>query len=160
MLNDESVRDDHGAVPATALVVIPCGAAKRSHPSPAGELYIGSYHRACRRAADRLGGRLLILSARHGLLLPDRVIEPYDLAMGRPGSVTVEVLREQAQELDVADAGPVFVLAGWRYAAAAAGVWPLAARPLLGLGIGGQLHRLAEIARHGHAALTDADGAR
>jgi hypothetical protein len=66
------------------------------------ELYIGSYHRACRRAADRLGGRLLIFSARHGLLPPDRVIEPYELAMGRLGSVTVKVLREQAQELDVA----------------------------------------------------------
>ncbi|MGV9310475.1 MULTISPECIES: hypothetical protein [unclassified Nonomuraea] len=44
---------------------------------PAGELYTGSYHRAARRAADALthdGGRVLNLSALHGLVELDQML--------------------------------------------------------------------------------------
>ncbi|WP_322974053.1 DUF6884 domain-containing protein [Actinacidiphila oryziradicis] len=55
---------------------------------PAGELYTGSYHRAARRAAETLmqgarAGRVLILSARWGLVAPDERIAPYDLWLAR-----------------------------------------------------------------------------
>lgn len=53
------------------LVVIPCGSRKLGRRARAADLYVGSYHRACRRAADALGpDRQLILSARYGLLDP------------------------------------------------------------------------------------------
>ena len=69
------------------LVMVPCGSRKTQLPqAPAGQLYIGSYHLACRRAAAVLTtpDRILILSAMHGLLPLDRVIAPYELRMGDP----------------------------------------------------------------------------
>ncbi|MCX5134363.1 hypothetical protein OOK06_20005 [Streptomyces sp. NBC_00340] len=70
------------------LVVIPCGSRKLDRRSPAGDLYVGSYHRACRRAAEALEpGRLLILSARYGLLDLDDVVEPYDTPHGAADSI-------------------------------------------------------------------------
>lgn len=132
------------------LVVIPCGAAKLAHAAPAGEMYTGSYARACARAGAALtaaGGTVLILSALYGLTPLDRVIEPYELKMGRPGSVTGAQLTEQARALGVDRAREVIVLAGAAYTAAARQVWPDAVAPLAGLpGMGYQLQRLAAIA--------------
>lgn len=133
------------------LVIVGCGAAKTPHPAPAGHLYTGSYHRACRRAADALtahGGTVLILSALHGLTLLDAVIAPYELRMGQPGSITPAQLRDQAAALGVLDHRPVTVLAGAAYAAAALTVWPHATTPLSGLGIGRQLAHLKHLTHH------------
>ncbi|MEW2066676.1 DUF6884 domain-containing protein [Streptomyces sp. NPDC007346] len=130
------------------LVVIPCAARKLDRPAPAGDLYQGSYHRACRQTADTLtatGGTTVILSGLHGLLPLDRVTAPYDMRMGDPGSVTPDRLRDQAQGLGLADAPTVVVLAGALYVTAARAVWPHAFAPLSGRGIGRQLQRLAEL---------------
>lgn len=128
------------------VVIVPCGGKKLPTAAPAGELYVGSYHRACRRAAAARGGRLLILSAKHGLLDPATVIDPYDLTMGQPGSVTVATVRGQAALLGILDAR-VTVLAGTRYADVVSSVWPDADRPLAGTrGIGEQLSALKSIA--------------
>lgn len=143
------------------LVIVPCGHAKRDRPAPAGQMYTGSYHQACRRAAARLGGRLVILSARYGFLDPATVIEPYELRMGQPGSVTVPTLHAQARVMGIDVAGTVTVLAGRDYADPVTAVWPHARRPLDGAnGIGPQMARLTELARaattvvdtKGHAA--------
>lgn len=60
------------------LLVIGCGKAKLDRPAPARELYTGSLFRAARRYAEESGDRWMIVSAKHGLIDPDRVIEPYD----------------------------------------------------------------------------------
>ncbi|WP_410822140.1 DUF6884 domain-containing protein [Micromonospora sp. 050-3] len=131
-----------------AVVIVPCGMAKLDRPAPAGRIYTGSYHRACRRAADRIGGRLLILSARYGLLTPDTVIEPYELRMGQPGAVGVPTIRAQARRLGIDVADTVTVLAGRDYADPVTAVWPHARRPLDGTrGMPEQLAVLAELAR-------------
>ena len=39
-----------------------------------------------------------ILSAKHGLIKLDTIVEPYDLKMGQKGSVTSETLAEQLAE--------------------------------------------------------------
>ncbi|RAO54413.1 DUF6884 domain-containing protein [Micromonospora saelicesensis] len=133
---------------ADAVVIVPCGVAKLDRPVPAGLLYTGSYHRACRRAADRIGGRLLILSARYGLLTPDTVIEPYELRMGQPGAVTAPTLYAQARRLGIDMAATVTVLAGRDYADPVSAVWPHARRPLTGTrGMPEQMAVLAELAR-------------
>ncbi|WP_433346010.1 DUF6884 domain-containing protein [Micromonospora sp. CA-111912] len=133
---------------AETLVIVGCGGAKLDRPAPAGRMYTGSYHQACRRAADRLGGRLLILSARYGLITPDTWIEPYELRMGQTGAVTVPTLRAQARRLGIDSAGTVTVLAGRDYADAVSAIWPHAARPLdTARGIGPQMAALAELAR-------------
>lgn len=138
------------AVAVGPVVVVPCSAGKLPHAAPAGQLYTGSLHAMCRRAADQLtaaGGTVLILSARYGLVTPDEVIEPYDVRMGDPGSVTPDQLRAQAARYGLADAPTVTILAGRAYTAAACAVWPHAAVPLEGVrGIGEMRHRLANLA--------------
>lgn len=129
------------------VVVIPCGGAKLDHAAPAGQLYTGSYHRACRAAADALGARrVLILSALHGLVELDAVLAPYELRMGQPGSVTAAQLAEQAERLGVAGARSVVALAGQTYTEPLRAVWPTLVEPLAGSrGIGDQLGRMARI---------------
>ncbi|MFY7069044.1 DUF6884 domain-containing protein [Nocardiopsis changdeensis] len=133
------------------LVVIPCSARKGTAAAPARELYTGSYHRMCARAAEALtarGGRVLILSARHGLISPYTVLSPYEHRMGQHGDVSAERLRAQAAALGAADAPEVVILAGRAYAEAARAVWPSARTPLAGTrGIGQQRARLAGIIR-------------
>ncbi|MFC6081007.1 DUF6884 domain-containing protein [Sphaerisporangium aureirubrum] len=135
---------------AGMVVVVPCGGRKVATdvPVPAGELYTGSYHRAARRAAAVLAGprgRVLILSALHGLVAPDEPLMPYELRAGQPGTVTGETLRTQAAELGATNA-TVIVLGGRAYVDLARQVWPHAAAPLQGTrGIGEQLARLAAI---------------
>lgn len=126
------------------VVVVPCGRRKRDRPVPAGAMYLGSYHHACRRYARRIGAdRVLVLSARYGLLELQERIEPYDLRMGQSGCVDADTIRLQAQRLGVLDAD-VVVVGGTDYVERAAVVWPDAALPLRGCrGIGEQLRRLS-----------------
>ncbi|SEN77882.1 DUF6884 domain-containing protein [Actinacidiphila rubida] len=143
------VPDDPTVAFAPELIVVPCGARKLDHRARAGEMYVGSYHRACRRAAASLRpDRLVILSARYGLLDPDDEIDPYDTRHGDTGSVTAAVLRDQAVRQGIAGLDPVIVLGGARHAALASAVWPHALTPLRGTrGMGEQVARLAAIAR-------------
>jgi hypothetical protein len=131
------------------LRAFPCGARKLDHPARAADMYVGSYHRACRRAAEAFRpGRLVILSARYGLLDLDDEIEPYDTPHGAAGAVTARLLREQAVGRGIAALDPVVVLGGARHVALAKTVWPHARTPLSGTrGMGEQFARLAAMAR-------------
>ena len=63
------------------LLLVGCVKAKREAPSMAKGLYTSPLWR-CRRAyAESLGCPWYILSAKHGLLDPDKRIDPYDLAL-------------------------------------------------------------------------------
>lgn len=62
-------------------LIVGCGAAKLDRAAPARELYTGSLFRAARAYAERSGLPWRILSAEHGLISPDKVIEPYDRHM-------------------------------------------------------------------------------
>jgi hypothetical protein len=141
--------NDYADCAAAELIVVPCGARKLDHPARAGEMYTGSYHRACRRAAEALRPeRLVILSARYGLLDLDDEIEPYDTPHGATGAVTAALLRDQAAERGIAALDPVVVLGGARHVALARAVWPHARTPLSGTrGMGEQVARLAAMAR-------------
>ncbi|WP_369221359.1 DUF6884 domain-containing protein [Streptomyces sp. R39] len=129
------------------LVVIPCGSRKLGSPARAADIYVGSYHRACRRAADALHpDRLLILSARHGLLDLDDVIEPYDTPHGAADAVTSQVLLEQATTRNIVHLDPVVALGGARHINLLRAVWPHIHTPLAGArGMGEQMARLAAI---------------
>lgn len=87
------------------VVVVACGAAKRSQRSPAGDLYLGSYHRLARSAAAsvaaRTGGEVLILSAKHGLVSLHDELDPYDVRVGDAGSVAAADVHRQLRDLDV-----------------------------------------------------------
>ncbi|MEU4097609.1 DUF6884 domain-containing protein [Streptomyces sp. NPDC026673] len=131
------------------LVVIPCGVRKLDHRAQAADMYIGSYHRACRRAAEALQpDRLVILSAFHGLLDLSDEIDPYDIPHGHPDAVTVPILRDQAERFGVTALDPVVILGGARHVALATAIWPHARTPLTGTrGMGEQFARLTAMAR-------------
>lgn len=136
--------------PTTAVVIVPCGGAKAPGVRPAGEKYIGSYHRQTRKAAAaiaaRTGATVLILSARYGLLHLDDTITDYDLVMGQPGAVTAATVAAQAAQLGITDT-LVTVIAGRKYADVVTAVWPHAVRVLDGTGgMGVQMNRMAQIA--------------
>lgn len=129
---------------APGIVIVGCGAGKRAEPCDAGEMYTGPYFRSCLAAALDLApfGRVLILSARYGLLGLYDPIEPYDLTIGQPGAVTAARVATQADERGITGL-PVTALCSARYAAVLAQVWADVATPLAGLGIGRQRHALA-----------------
>jgi hypothetical protein len=100
--------------------VIPCGGAKTDRPAPARDLYLGQHFRhaltnvqrmiALDEAEGRGPARLLILSARHGLIEPDTVLAPYDQRMDAPGAIGVPELTAQAQALGIDWGSDVYAL--------------------------------------------------
>ena len=79
------------------IAVVGCARRKLDGPAPADQLYIGTYFRACYRAARVIApGRVFILSAKYGLLRPEEVIRTYDLRLGQLSAVDAEDVRGQA----------------------------------------------------------------
>ncbi|MFJ5588284.1 DUF6884 domain-containing protein [Streptomyces noursei] len=141
--------------PGTRVYIVPCGGAKATtkagkplDAAPAGELYVGSYHKACRKAADHLAmpvDTVLILSAKFGLVPLDEWLPTYDLKAGDPGTVDATTLRAQARALRL-DTFPTTVFGGRAYVDLARQVWDDITAPLEGCaGIGEHLSRLAAI---------------
>ena len=73
MSTTKDARVDDGNV----LTLIGCGSAKQDEPAPARELYTSSYF-AKKRGWGRAWGDIVILSAKYGIVEPDREIPPYD----------------------------------------------------------------------------------
>lgn len=66
---------------APDLVLIGCVKGKRGVPSPAKALYVSALFDKERAYAERTGIPWFILSAKHGLVAPDEVLEPYELRL-------------------------------------------------------------------------------
>lgn len=143
------------------LVVVPCSAAKLWHAAAAGELYTGTLHRMARGAGDALveqhGGQVVILSALHGLLALDQVVEPYDLTWGQAGTVSpqtvaLQLLQLLQQQRDQAPTVVSLLPRAYRLVLALAlqqlpaDVRPQLVEPLAGAtGVGYQRQRLAQL---------------
>ncbi len=64
------------------LVLVACAKEKLDRAAPAGALYVSPlFRKAWRWACTRPAAEPFILSARHGLLDPRTVVEPYDLEL-------------------------------------------------------------------------------
>lgn len=125
------------------VFLVACVAAKQDRAVPARDLYTSPWFQKARAYIERQGGQWFILSAKHGLIAPDTVIEPYDEALTqmRAGGRRLwgaRVREAIAAQID-ADA-PLIVLAGRNYRDP---IWPSiehrAAVPMEGFGIGEQL---------------------
>lgn len=83
------------------FVIIPCGGAKLEEPAPARELYTGSMFRDQLNTALTMTtpDQIRILSAKHGLLELDQIVEPYDVKMGQKASIATETLTAQLAEI-------------------------------------------------------------
>jgi hypothetical protein len=72
--------------PPIRVALVGCGKTKLDHPAPARRLYVGNLFTMTR---DHVEARLCageidawyVLSARHGILTPDQVVDPYDATM-------------------------------------------------------------------------------
>src|SRR5262245_25278639 len=117
------------------MVIVACGAKKLDRAARARDLYLGSYFRACLAYALAIAPAkdIFVLSAKYGLIGINDQIEPYDLKMGEPGSVTVSALSDQAGFAGLFDE-EVTVLGGKSYVRVCRKVWPKAKAPLEKLG--------------------------
>jgi hypothetical protein len=85
------------------------------------------------------------LSAAHGLLDLFTQIDPYDITVGDPGSVSADFVQAQVRERGI-ESAEVTVLAGSKYVTLARQSWPDLQAPLAGAGgIGEMKQRLSRI---------------
>lgn len=129
--------------------LVGCVKEKRYGPAPAGELYISDLFRCRRQVVELTCERWFILSAKHGLVAPETVLERYDVAMSQLGRAqrrvwSSDVLQALHRELGGLDgyvfeihAGADYIEFGLQTGLEAAG--GRVERPLQGIVIGHQL---------------------
>lgn len=136
--------------PAGALVLVSCVASKRPHRAKAKDLYVSPLFRGMRAVAER-GAAWRILSAEHGLLDPEREIEPYERTLRHMGRAERRAWADRvlAELLPLARGfDRVIVLAGNDYRGHLVPALERAGLrvevPLEGLGLGEQLSQLQQ----------------
>ncbi len=66
-------------------ILISCGRRKKKISASAAELYTSQRFKKARAIAEQLGANFYIVSAKHGLINPDKLLPPYDV---RPSNMT------------------------------------------------------------------------
>ncbi len=104
------------------ICIIPCAADKLDHSAAAQDLYTSSNFQNTLAAAKIHFDKVLILSAKYGLLELDQVVETYDVQIGKGHAeeVTEETIREQLADLVefYHDGGQIYTLLPKAYRAA------------------------------------------
>lgn len=95
-------------------LILACSVSKQVVAAPALDLYKGRAFDLVRRQAERAGFRVLVLSAKHGLLLPAKVIEPYDQKMNLTRARQLSVSTQDIALLDTMP-GAIHVYGGALY---------------------------------------------
>lgn len=70
-----------GYTSSNTVALVACSKSKLDHAAPASELYTGQLFRAARRYVEALGVRWYILSAKHGLVAPTTILDPYNCSL-------------------------------------------------------------------------------
>jgi hypothetical protein len=127
------------------VMLIACSKAKRPHEAVAAELYQGDLFKKARALAENRGARWFVLSAKHGVVSPDRVLHPYDDTLAhatrdRLAAWNALVLSQLVEAKLLAE--PLEILAGRCYRGWASCLD--ATVPMRGMGIGKQKAWLAE----------------
>ncbi|MGN8645192.1 DUF6884 domain-containing protein [Gracilibacillus sp. HCP3S3_G5_1] len=106
------------------LCVIPCGKKKiwdkvpDEGPTKAKNAYIGVLHTLCRQYVEMYFEDWVIISGKHGLLLPDDIVaENYDVTFrpNDPKVITLERLRKQVQVKHLDQYREIVALTGKKY---------------------------------------------
>jgi hypothetical protein len=126
--------------------LVGCASQKLRRPAPARDLYVSQLFRKASAYAEQTCDRWYILSAKHGLIHPDQVLEPYDAKLGTnprtspPIHQWAATVREQlTAELAGIENVKLIAVAGQQYRYAVyGGPWEYEV-PMQGLGIGRQL---------------------
>lgn len=85
------------------FVIIPCGNTKLDTAAPASEFYTGSMFQDSLRTARKLfsDDRIYVMSAKHGIIPLDKVLEPYDVKLGMEGSINASTLADSLDEAGI-----------------------------------------------------------
>ncbi len=132
------------------IVLIACTAKKAASECRARDLYQSALFKKSLAYADGLhADAILILSAKHGLVPADMVLEPYDESLNDKSTPELRawaarVLHQLAGVADLRN-DRVTILAGDKYRRYVAPALRRPEVPLAGLRIGEQLHRLDEL---------------
>jgi hypothetical protein len=134
------------------IVLIACAAKKLAHAAPAKDLYTSQLFRLSYSYAVGLKpDAIYILSAKHGLVSENTVIEPYNVTLNTMSASAIRAWSDAVLDSlrGIADltTDEVVVLAGDRYRKYLMAHLPNAQVPLEGLRIGEQLQFLV---RNGH----------
>jgi len=102
------------------IALVACVAKKNSRPMAARDLYMSAWFRKASTYAARTADEWFILSAKHDLVSPDRVIAPYDETLKGMSAAArrdwaTRVMEALMQRLDPGDT--VIILAGQDYRA-------------------------------------------
>lgn len=127
----------------TTVGLVGCSAGKLHRPAPARDLYTSQLFRKASAYAELTCDRWYILSAEHGLVHPDTVLDPYDVKLGvnsQPIHAWADRVRGQlAAELADVPGVVLVALAGAQYQTVLRPCqWPFRI-PMKGMGIGHQL---------------------
>ena len=100
------------------VFLVSCVKKKQCCPAPAKELYLSDLFKKSRRLVEATKCPWFILSAKHGLLHPDKVICPYDETLNKmpqeKRKAWAEKVKAQMDE-NLLHAEAVVILAGERY---------------------------------------------
>ena len=100
------------------ICLVSCVWSKKASPALAKDLYQSSWFFKARTYVELVGSCWFILSAEHGLVHPDELIEPYDMTLSTVGiAERRNWSRRVQQQMDerMPDARCIVVLAGKRY---------------------------------------------
>ena len=145
------------------IVLIGCTKEKLTAEAPARELYQGRLFLASVAYAEAIGARWFVLSAAHGLVDPDAVIAPYDVALNTMGDAQRSAWGSRVAQQLHAVPDDLVVLAGETYILPWSWSVPnKIVRPLEGLAVGARFKVLKEmtaVANAARAATADLDDA-
>lgn len=100
------------------ICLVSCVSEKREKAAPARDLYTSKWFLKARRLVETNNLQWFILSAKHGLLHPEKIIEPYDCTLN---NFRVKERKawaknvEQQMEAELPDADEIIILAGEKY---------------------------------------------
>ncbi len=143
-----------GGTGATRVGLVGCVKRKLGNAAPAADLYVSTLFRGRRAYVEQSCGQWLILSALHGVVRPDAVIEPYDATLNDASRAerrawAARVLQQLDDELGSCDGLTFEIHAGANYTnyGVVSGLQSRGAtveRPAAGLGMGQQLALYSE----------------
>lgn len=152
------------------FALLACSAGKLDRPAPARELYTGQLFRLSLQVAEALADTVLVLSAKHGVVELEQVLEPYDLSLADlekhqreqwGANVVTDLLRRfgvkdrTSRPEGVAVGADVLCLAPQSYVSALGFWYVCPAQPLKGLGIGQQKAKLGQMLAEAQPTLAD-----
>ena len=100
------------------VFLVSCGKNKKESPARAEDLYVSSRFRIVRKLIESVGSPWFILSAKHGLLPSDKIIESYDQTLkGKPVSEHKAWAEKVAKQMDslLPPTEAIVILAGKDY---------------------------------------------